>query len=156
MNTASSVDPGRDLGFDLLWQDAERVLLFLEDSGGEPLARLVGAPMDLGRFLQLAIALSGAVARLHASGLIHKDIKPSNVLVSPTTSMVWLTGFGIASRVPRERRSPAPPEVIAGTFAYMAPEQTGRMNRSIDVRSDLYALGVTLYEMLTGTLPFAA
>src|SRR5262249_47651067 len=98
----------------------------------------------------------GAVARLDASGLIHKDIKPSNVLVSPTTSMVWLTGFGIASRVPRERQAPAPPEVIAGTFAYMAPEQTGRMNRSIDARSDLYSLGVTLYEMLTGTLPFTA
>ena len=62
-------------------------------------------------------------------------------------------GFGIASRLPRERQAPAPPEVIAGTLAYMAPEQTGRMNRSIDSRSDLYALGVTLYEMLTGDCP---
>ena len=69
---------------------------------------------------------------------------------------VRLTGFGIASRLPRERQAPAPPEVIAGTLAYMAPEQTGRMNRSIDARSDLYSLGVTLYEMLTGTLPFTA
>ena len=69
---------------------------------------------------------------------------------------VWLTGFGIASRLPRERQAPAPPEVIAGTLAYMAPEQTGRMNRSIDSRSDLYALGVTFYEMLTGSLPFTA
>ncbi|HKB62574.1 MAG TPA: AAA family ATPase, partial [Burkholderiales bacterium] len=67
-----------------------------------------------------------------------------------------LTGFGIASRLPREHQAPAPPEVIAGTLAYMAPEQTGRMNRSVDSRSDLYALGVTFYEMLTGTLPFAA
>ncbi|MDK1374437.1 AAA family ATPase [Sinorhizobium sp. 6-70] len=120
------------------------------------MARLVGAPMELGQFLPLAIALSGAVAQMHASGLIHKDIKPGNVLVSPSTNAVRLTGFGIASRVPRERLSPAPPEVIAGTFAYMAPEQTGRMNRSIDARSDLYALGVTLYEVLTGVLPFAA
>jgi PAS domain S-box-containing protein len=134
----------------------DRNLLLLEDAGGEPLARLVGAPMELGRFLRLAIALSGAVAQLHARGLIHKDIKPGNILVAPETNRVWLTGFGIASRVPRERQSPAPPEVIAGTFAYMAPEQTGRMNRSIDVRSDLYALGVTLYEVLTGVLPFAA
>ena len=66
---------------------------------------------------------------------------------------MWLTGFGIASRLPRERQAPAPPEVIAGTLAYMAPEQTGRMNRSVDSRSDLYALGVTFYEMLTGRCP---
>ena len=67
-----------------------------------------------------------------------------------------LTGFGIASRLPRERQAPEPPEIIAGTLAYMAPEQTGRMNRSIDSRSDLYALGVTFYQMLTGRLPFSA
>ena len=72
------------------------------------------------------------------------------------TGEVRLTGFGIASRLPRERQAPEPPETIAGTLAYMAPEQTGRMNRSIDARSDLYALGVTLYQMLTGTLPFTA
>src|SRR6202007_2594327 len=68
----------------------------------------------------------------------------------------WLSGFGIASRLPRERQAPAPPEFVAGTLAYMAPEQTGRMNRSIDSRSDLYSLGVTLYEVLTGSLPFKA
>ena len=72
------------------------------------------------------------------------------------TGEVRLTGFGIASRLPRERQSPEPPETIAGTLAYMAPEQTGRMNRSIDSRSDLYALGVTFYQMLTGALPFTA
>ena len=70
--------------------------------------------------------------------------------------MTRLTGFGIASRLPRERQAPEPPEVIAGTLAYMAPEQTGRMNRSIDSRSDLYALGVMFYQMLTGRLPFSA
>ena len=72
------------------------------------------------------------------------------------TGQVWLTGFGITSRLPRERQSPEPPELVAGTLAYMAPEQTGRMNRSINSRSDLYSLGVTLYEMLTGALPFMA
>ncbi len=77
-------------------------------------------------------------------------------MIQPSTGQVWLMGFGIASRFPRERQSAEPPEFIAGTLPYMAPEQTGRMNRSIDSRSDLYALGVTLYEMLTGTLPFTA
>ena len=93
---------------------------------------------------------------MHERGLIHKDIKPANILVDAASGGVWLTGFGIASRLPREHQAPAPPEVIAGTLAYMAPEQTGRMNRSVDSRSDLYALGVTLYEMLTGQLPFTA
>jgi PAS domain S-box-containing protein len=93
---------------------------------------------------------------VHRRGLVHKDIKPANILVNRTSGEVKLTGFGIASRLPRERQAPAPPETIAGTLAYMAPEQTGRMNRSIDARSDLYALGVTLYQMLTGSLPFTA
>ena len=112
--------------------------------------------MEIGRFLRLAVAMSAALGRLHESGLIHKDIKPANVLVDSATGQVWLTGFGIASRLPRERQSPEPPEFIAGTLAYMAPEQTGRVNRSIDSRSDLYSLGVTFYEMLTGSLPFTA
>src|SRR6185503_7931754 len=81
---------------------------------------------------------------------------PAHVLVNTTTGQAWLTGFGISSRLPRERQTPDPPETIAGTLAYMAPEQTGRMNRSIDGRSDLYSLGVTFYRMLTGSLPFTA
>src|SRR5213075_1020810 len=97
-----------------------------------------------------------ALRQLHERGLIHKDIKPANVLVNSATGEVWLTGFGIASRLRRERQSPGPPEIIAGTLAYMAPEQTGRMNRSIDSRSDLYSLGATLYQMLTGHLMFTA
>jgi AAA ATPase domain/Protein kinase domain len=133
-----------------------RTLLVLEDPGGEPLGRLLGQPMALESFLPLAIGVTSALAQVHRRGLIHKDIKPANVLVDSVTGRAWLTGFGIASRLPRERQAPAPPEVIAGTLAYMAPEQTGRMNRSIDSRSDLYALGVTLYEMLTGELPFTA
>ena len=133
-----------------------RLTLLTEDPGGEPLSRLMGRPSEIAQFLRLAIGIATALARVHQHGLIHKDIKPANVLVNSVTGRVWLLGFGIASRLPRERQSPVPPEVIAGTLAYMAPEQTGRMNRSIDFRSDLYALGVTLYEMLTGELPFAA
>ena len=133
-----------------------RLMLILEDLGGEPLDWLVGEPMELSRFLRLAISISAALGEFHKRGLIHKDIKPANVLVNLATGSIRLTGFGIASRLPREHQSPEPPEVIAGTLAYMSPEQTGRMNRSIDSRSDLYSLGVTFYQMLTGALPFKA
>ena len=137
-------------------QHEGRTVLILGDPGGVPLAQLVGTPMEMGRFLRVAIGLSVAVRQLHSRGLIHKDLKPANVMIEPSTGRVWLMGFGIATQLPRERQSAGPPEFIAGTLAYMAPEQTGRMNRSIDSRSDLYALGVTLYEMLTGILPFTA
>src|SRR5712692_2660985 len=125
-------------------------ILLLNDPGGEPLDRVLerdqGRPLDLTRFLPIAIGLAKALGQVHRRGLIHKDIKPANVLVDDAHN-VWLTGFGIASQVPRERQLPVSPEIIAGTLAYMAPEQTGRMNRSIDTRSDLYSLGVTLYQM---------
>ena len=133
-----------------------RIMLVLEDTGSEPLHRLLGSPLEVRSFLRLAIAIAAALAQFHRRSLVHKDIKPANILVNRTTGAVKLTGFGIASRLPRERQPPAPPESIAGTLAYMAPEQTGRMNRSIDARSDLYALGVTFYQMLTGSLPFTA
>ncbi|HYY27734.1 MAG TPA: AAA family ATPase, partial [Chthoniobacterales bacterium] len=134
----------------------DRTVLVSEDPGGVPLDQLVRHPLDVAFWLRLAIGLSSAIDQLHQRGIIHKDIKPANVLVNSVTSQCWLMGFGIASRLPRERQSAEPPEFIAGTLAYMAPEQTGRMNRSIDSRTDLYALGVTLYEMLTGSLPFTA
>src|SRR5467141_4113898 len=136
-----------------------RTILVLKDPGGEPLDRILerdqSQPLDLTLFLRIAIGLAAALGQVHRHGLIHKDIKPGNVLVDDA-GKVWLTGFGIASQLPREPQSPVPPEIIAGTLAYMAPEQTGRMNRSIDSRSGLYSLGVALYEMLTGSLPFAA
>jgi PAS domain S-box-containing protein len=131
-------------------------MLVVEYAGGQPLDRLLHGPMEIGAFLRAAVGVSNALSRLHGRGVIHKDIKPANVLVDSAAGKVWLTGFGIASRLPRERQPLEPPEFIAGTLAYMAPEQTGRVNRSIDSRSDLYSLGVTFYEMLTGALPFAA
>jgi PAS domain S-box-containing protein len=139
-----------------LIREGGRTMLVLEDPGGEPLERLLGAPLETDHFLRLAIDITVAVGRLHRRSLLHKDIKPANIMVNCADRQVRLTGFGIASRVPRERQAPEPPETIAGTLAYMAPEQTGRMNRSIDSRSDLYALGVTFYQMLTGSLPFTA
>jgi PAS domain S-box-containing protein len=154
-----------------LAQHQGRAALVLEDAHGEPLARLLEAPairrrlgarrsaepgMELRLFLTLAVGLTSALGEVHRRGIIHKNVKPAHVLVNAATGEVWLTGFGIASRIPRERQAPGPAETIVGSLAYMAPEQTGRMNRSIDTRSDLYALGVTLYEMLTGSLPFTA
>jgi PAS domain S-box-containing protein len=139
-----------------LVREGGRPLLVLEDPGGEPLARLLGAPMEMGDFLRIAVGIAASLGKLHQRGLVHKDLKPAHILVHCADGQVRLTGFDLASRLPRERQAPEPPETIAGTLAYMAPEQTGRMNRSIDSRSDLYAFGVTLYQMLTGMLPFTA
>ena len=136
-----------------------RTILVLTDPGGEPLDRTLNRereqPFDPKRFLCFAINLAQALGQVHQRGLIHKDIKPENVLIDGAGN-VWLSGFGIASRLRRERQGLSPPQNIAGTLAYMSPEQTGRMNRSIDTRSDLYSFGVTLYRMLTGALPFTA
>ncbi len=91
-----------------LVRERGQTILLLQDPGGEPLDRLIGPPMALELFLRLAVALSAAVGQLHGRGLVHKDIKPTNVLVNVSAGQVWLTGFGIASRLPRERQSPAP------------------------------------------------
>lgn len=139
-----------------LVREHERTILVVNYKGGVPLDGFVRQPMEIEQFLRLSVGLCHAIARLHEQGLIHKDIKPANVLVDSATGRVFLAGFGIASRLPRERQPFEPPEFISGTLAYMAPEQTGRVNRSIDSRSDLYSLGVTFYEMLTGSLPFSA
>src|SRR5215813_3915597 len=140
----------------VLTQEQSRSMLLFEDPDGEPLDRFPGQPLEVKQFLRCGIALAAALGQVHSHGLLHKDIKPSNVLANAAMDQVWLMGFGIASRLPRERQRADPPEFISGTLAYMAPEQTGRMNRSIDSRSDLYALGVVLYELLTGSLPFTA
>ncbi|CAG9185433.1 ATP-binding protein [Cupriavidus pampae] len=139
-------------------------VLLLEDPGATPLSSLVGAPMEVDRFLRLAPPIAAALAKLHDTGVLHRHIKPAHVLVSieehtdtPTHGNAWLTGFGIATRgteAGHGRGVGTPQTEIAGTLAYMAPEQTGCMNLSVDARSDLYALGITFYEMLAGTLPF--
>ncbi len=133
-----------------------RAGLLMEDPGGDPLERALGQPMEPSQFLRIAVGIAVALRSLHARGIIHRNVKPGNILIDSVTGHAWLTGFAIASPLPRERQLPGPPTEIAGTLAYMAPEQTGRMNRSIDSRSDLYSYGVTLYEMLTGVLPFTA
>ena len=137
---------------DLVYE-GDQPILVLEDPGGEPLVAHLGEPMETLQFLRLAISIVIALGQVHRRSLIHKDLKPVHILVDRESRHVRLTGFGLASRMPRERSSD-PPEVVAGTLAYMAPEQTGRINRSIDSRSDLYALGVIYYQMLAGALPF--
>src|SRR5258707_3637544 len=139
-----------------LSEQGGRTTLVLEDPGGDPLDRFLPGPMEMTQFLRFAVGLATALGGLDEREMIHKDVKPANVLVDPAAGQVRLMGFGIASRLPHERQARGPPEFIAGTLAYMAPEQTGRMNRWIDARSDLYALGVTLYRMLTGSLLFTA
>ncbi|WP_438037255.1 AAA family ATPase [Sorangium sp. So ce204] len=130
--------------------------LVLEDFGGVSLDRLQKGPMPLERFFPLAIRVVEALAALHRHDVVHKDIKPQNVLLNPATGEVKITDLELASRIPRELQHLEHIGLIEGTLAYMAPEQTGRMNRWIDERTDLYSLGVVFHEMLTGTLPFQA
>ncbi|MFB2917979.1 trifunctional serine/threonine-protein kinase/ATP-binding protein/sensor histidine kinase [Aerosakkonema funiforme] len=105
-------------------------------------------------FLRIAIALCDAIDVLYRSRIIHKDIKPRNILINPQTKEVKLIDFSIASLLPRETQTLLNPNQLEGTLAYISPEQTGRMNRGIDYRTDFYSLGVTFYELLTGELPF--
>lgn len=134
---------------------ADYAVLVLEPGPTKTLASLLSSRMDIQSFLQIAIGIATALAEIHRHALVHKDLKPDHILLNDK-GHVWLTGLGVASRLLCEHSVPEPPEVISGTLAYMAPEQTGRMNRSIDSRSDLYALGINFYQMLTGVLPFTA
>lgn len=130
--------------------------LVLADPGGALLSELLPAggrrQWDRTRYVGAALALAEAVSAMHAAGVIHRDLKPVHFLLDEARGQAWIAGFTIATT---DAPSVAPAD-IAGTWAYMAPEQTGRMNRPIDARSDLYALGVVLYEMLAGALPFNA
>jgi PAS domain S-box-containing protein len=133
-----------------------RVVLILEDPGGRPLDAFPSRRFPLAESLRLAVAVAGCLSSVHTKGLLHKNIKPANILADSATGTITLTGFGLAAAFRQEREDAEPPEALAGTLAYMAPEQTGRMRRPVDARSDLYSLGVVLYEALTGNLPFKA
>ncbi|WP_373534943.1 AAA family ATPase [Microcoleus sp.] len=131
--------------------------LVMEDFGGISLHEWAVKwknPLSLREFLEVAIALCNALDILYRERIIHKDIKPSNILINPETTEVKLIDFSIASLLPRETQTLINPNVLEGTLAYISPEQTGRMNRGIDYRTDFYSLGVTFYELLTGKLPF--
>ncbi|MEH1935827.1 MAG: ATP-binding sensor histidine kinase [Nostoc sp.] len=132
-------------------------ILVMEDFGGISLKDYFAKNNNvasLNEFLQIAISLCEALDILSHHGIIHKDIKPANILINPETKQVKLIDFSIASLLPRETQTLISPNVLEGTLAYISPEQTGRMNRRIDYRTDFYSLGITFYELLTGKLPF--
>jgi histidine kinase len=132
-----------------------RLALVCEDFGGQSLKQLLeGEKLSLISFLAIAVQLVQALASLHQQQIIHKDIKPANIIINPATGIVKLTDFSVASRLSKETPQLSNPNSLEGTLAYMSPEQTGRMNRALDYRTDFYSLGVTFYEMLTGELPF--
>ncbi|MBD2451685.1 AAA family ATPase [Nostoc sp. FACHB-152] len=129
--------------------------LVLEDIPGCLLKEVIAnQTTSLITFLKVGINLAHTLGELHAQQIIHKDIKPHNILINPESGEVKLIDFSISSRLDKENPTLSNPNLLEGTLAYMSPEQTGRMNRAIDYRTDFYSLGVTLYEMLTGTLPF--
>ncbi|HEY9876155.1 MAG TPA: AAA family ATPase [Candidatus Obscuribacterales bacterium] len=131
--------------------------LILPDFEGESLKIFISnRQIDLNLFLKIAIQITSVIANLHKNNIIHKDIKSHNILINPKTGEVKIIDFSISSRLERENQTISNPRQLEGTLAYMSPEQTGRMNRSIDYRTDFYSLGVTFYEMLTGHLPFEA
>jgi predicted ATPase/signal transduction histidine kinase len=132
-------------------------ILILEDFGGISLQEFLrNNQLDLHKFLQIGIKLAETVGQLHQNYIIHKDLKPSNIIVNIETGDVKITDFAIASQLPGENPTVSHPNLLEGTLAYMSPEQTGRMNRAIDYRTDFYSLGITFYEMLCGELPFTA
>ncbi|MDF5708772.1 MAG: AAA family ATPase [Nostoc sp. S4] len=129
--------------------------LVMEDFGGISLCQFTsGKALALEEFLPIAVQLLDTLHQLHQQHVIHKDIKPGNILIHPNTKQVKLIDFSIASLLPRETQEIQSINGLEGTLAYLSPEQTGRMNRGIDYRSDFYSLGVTFFELLSGQLPF--
>ena len=129
--------------------------LIMEDTGSIDFQKYLAThTLSLNDFFKLAIAMAKILHDLYLQHIIHKDIKPANILINPETKQIHLIDFGIASLLPKEIQVLKSPNILEGTLAYISPEQTGRMNRGIDYRSDFYSLGVTFYQWLTGHLPF--
>ncbi len=131
------------------------LVIVLEDFGGISLSDYLQTQhFSVEKFLPLGIKISEALGQIHAAQIIHKDINPSNIVWNPTTNEIKIIDFGISSRIVISANGSQPTPTLEGTMIYMSPEQTGRMNRTVDYRTDFYSLGMTFYEMLTGKLPF--
>ncbi|HSH05793.1 MAG TPA: ATP-binding sensor histidine kinase [Anaerolineae bacterium] len=131
--------------------------LILEDFGGVALNKLeLAGKISTAQFFTLALTVAQTLEAIHQQNIIHKNISPANILLNPDTNEIKIIDFGIATRLNRENSQFQPTTMLEGSLAYLAPEQTGRMNRAIDHRADFYALGATLYELLAGTPPFVA
>lgn len=138
-----------------LEQVGQRSMLVLEDFGGVALSKLkLAGTLDFGAFLTIAGAIAASIGQVHAAGIIHRDVTPGNIVYNLATGQLKLIDFDLALRSSREEVSIQSPATLSGTLAYISPEQSGRINRTIDYRADFYSLGVTLYELLTGQLPF--
>ncbi|MBP5972244.1 AAA family ATPase [Brasilonema sp. CT11] len=153
--TRSLKNDGVIKAYDLQRYENSLVML-LEDFGGESLKLLMrDRQFSLKEFLSIAIKTTESLATIHAANIIHKDINPSNIVYNLKTEQLKIIDFGISTPLAWENQTVGNIERLEGTLAYIAPEQTGRMNRGIDYRSDFYSLGVTFYELLTNKLPFA-
>jgi predicted ATPase/signal transduction histidine kinase len=137
-------------------KDGDREALVLEDVGGSDLSSLLSGQIPLDLFFAIALKLARALGYVHAENVIHKDIKPQNILFDPQSGAVKLIDFSISSELSLCHQDVVPKGEVEGTLPYISPEQTGRMNRDLDYRSDYYSFGVTLFELLTGSLPFTA
>ncbi len=138
-----------------IWQ--RKPVIIFEDFGGMALKQWLkqypqGLPIDL--FLLLSIKITNALGQLHSQAVIHKDINPTNIVLNPETMVLKLIDLGISTLLSSKNPSLPPPAALEGTLPYLSPEQTGQINRELDYRTDFYSLGVTFYELLTGTLPF--
>ena len=140
------------------WQKHNNCLaLILEDCGNQSLKKFIASrKIEIIELIKIAIQITESLDQLHINKIIHKDIKPQNIIINTESFDVKIIDFSIASLLPKEMQKISNPNFLEGTLAYMSPEQTGRMNRVIDYRTDFYSLGVTFYEMLTGQLPFQA
>jgi serine/threonine protein kinase len=131
------------------------IALVIKDLNANPLTEIIKREkLEVSEALQIALSLAKALGDLHRHNIIHKDLQPENIFVDPEKTKAWIVDFRVSSFLPKEMPNIRNVGIIDGNLAYISPEQTGRMNRPVDYRTDFYSLGMTLYEMLTGSLPF--